>query len=83
LTLGSVKELIRKEIVAQSLVDDHPPADNEDLFGAGFLDSLAFLGILAFIQNKFGVSFARTDIRYENFSTIQAIADRVEKQLKA
>jgi acyl carrier protein len=79
----SVKDGIRSEILAQALVDDRAPTDDEDLFVSGFLDSLVFMNLLIFIRNEFGVSFDRTEVRYENFNSIRAIVARVEKRLGA
>jgi methoxymalonate biosynthesis acyl carrier protein len=80
--LGEIKNSIRKEILAQSAITGRSLADDEDLFSSGFLDSMSFMMLLVFIQKELGVSFPRTELRFENFRTINVISERVEKARK-
>jgi len=52
------------------------------LFDGGFLDSLSFLGLVEFIEDKFSVTVPPDDFVPERFSTLQKIATYVEGQRK-
>jgi methoxymalonate biosynthesis acyl carrier protein len=45
-----------------------------DLFDGGILDSLAFVDLLARLEEKFGIRVAIEDLEIENFRSIAKIA---------
>jgi len=53
--------------------------DNEDLLGAGILDSLGILQLVAFIDESFGIQVPDEDVIYENFHSLKAIVDYLQK----
>jgi acyl carrier protein len=52
--------------------------ENEDLVGAGILDSLRILELVAFIDKTFGIVIPDEDIVYDNFHSIKALVDYLE-----
>jgi acyl carrier protein len=50
-------------------------SEDEDLLGAGIIDSLGILRLVAFIEEKFGIQVPDEDVVYENFHSIQAMAN--------
>jgi acyl carrier protein len=51
---------------------------DEDLLGAGILDSLAILQLVAYIEDEFGFKIPDEDVVFENFQSIDALADYLE-----
>jgi acyl carrier protein len=47
--------------------------ENEDLLGAGILDSLAILQLVAYIDEQLGIQVPDEDVVYDNFKSINAI----------
>jgi acyl carrier protein len=47
---------------------------DEDLLGAGILDSLSILRLVAFIEKTFGVQVPDEDVVYDNFQSINALS---------
>jgi acyl carrier protein len=50
----------------------------EDLLGAGIIDSLGILQLVAFIDESFGYQVPDEDVVYENFYSIQALANYLD-----
>jgi methoxymalonate biosynthesis acyl carrier protein len=53
------------------------PAPDADLFEAGILDSLAFIDLVVFLEQEFGLRISPDELEPENFRSITRIADFV------
>jgi acyl carrier protein len=67
-------DFIRQEILHGRAV---PLGREDDLLGAGVIDSLGILRMVAFIEEQFGVRVPDEDVVFENFQSIGAMADYV------
>lgn len=47
----------------------------DDLLGAGLIDSLGILQIVAFIDERFNIQVPDEDVVYENFNSVKALSD--------
>jgi acyl carrier protein len=47
----------------------------DDLLGAGLIDSLGILQIVAFIDERFSIQVPDEDVVYENFYSVKALSD--------
>jgi acyl carrier protein len=72
----ALTEFIKTEIMNNRSVNIDP---NQDLLGAGILDSLGILQLVAFIEEKFGVQVPDEDVIFENFQSINALAGYLER----
>ncbi|HEY2989032.1 MAG TPA: acyl carrier protein [Candidatus Binatia bacterium] len=50
------------------------PSIHTDLFDAGILDSLAFVDLLARLEEQFGIRVSIDDLELENFRSVAKIA---------
>ena len=76
----------RKEKIKQflsKLVRNHDLKDDEDIFALGFINSLAALQLVNFLEKEFGISIEDEDLDIQNFNTINAIASFVERKCLA
>jgi len=53
--------------------------ENEDLLSAGILDSLSILTLVTFIEESFGIQVQDEDVVYDNFKSINAMAEYVQQ----
>ena len=51
------------------------PSDDADLFETGILDSMSFVELLLQIETVFGLALNLRDVEFENFRSIDRIAD--------
>ena len=55
-------------------------ADDDDLLGAGVVDSLAFVEIVEEVQSRYGIEVTDAEITEEHFGSIAAIARFAERK---
>jgi acyl carrier protein len=48
--------------------------EDTDLLGAGIIDSLGVLQLVAFVDERLGVQIPDEDVTYENFHSVRALA---------
>ena len=71
-----------REKVKQVLTENYPEIDFEssaELVDDGILDSLTMVGIIAALSMEFGVVLPYEDIVPENFNSIDAMVELLEK----
>jgi len=52
--------------------------ENDDLVGAGILDSLRILQLVAFIEKTFGIGVPDEAVIYDNFHSLTAIVSYLD-----
>ena len=50
-----------------------------DLFASGYVNSLFALEMVLFLEKTFSIKIPRKEMRRENFTTVQRMADLVER----
>jgi acyl carrier protein len=51
---------------------------DDELLSSGIIDSLGILRLVAFVEERFGVQMPDEDVVFENFHSVNAIADYLE-----
>ena len=67
-----IEELINSQEALNLSYDD-------DLLNEGLLDSLSIMKLISYLEKEFEVSVAPSDMTIENFITIDAISDYLER----
>jgi len=62
---------------------NHHLQDDEDIFAAGFVNSLFAMQLVLFIEKEFRMNIEEEDLDIENFKSINAIANLVERKTAA
>ena len=72
----TIREGVRAFIVENFLFGDaaHAPADSESLIENGIVDSTGILELVAFLEERFGLVMADSDIVPANLDTVERIA---------
>jgi len=74
------KEVVREKIRTYIKTAIH--ADNTEdttlIFREGYLDSMGFIMLIAFLEEEFGIKTGDADLIEKNFESINAITDFVE-----
>ena len=66
------------------VIPDHELEDEEDIFAAGYVNSLFAMQLVLFVEKEFHIAIEQADMVIENFRTVGAIARLIEhKQLVA
>lgn len=63
-----------RAFLKSDLAIDDPVADDEELFSAGVLDSVAMMALIAFLEEQTGGDVRPSDVTLDNFDTLDRIA---------
>jgi acyl carrier protein len=55
-------------------------AETDSLVEAGLIDSLALLEIVAFLEERYGIDFARTGLEPEQLTSVSGIVELIERE---
>jgi len=77
-----IQSEIRNYIVENILFGDELKLEADTPFQEnGILDSIGFLEIITFVEEKFGIKIADNEVVPENLGSLQRISNFVEKKL--
>ena len=79
----STKEIIREFISCELLHDSRetPLQDEDQLIESGIIDSLGIMTLLVFLEEKFSLQISGEELIPENFGSIAAISNLIDRQL--
>lgn len=53
---------------------------DEDIFSLGFVNSMFAMQLVLFVEQEFKISIENEDLEFENFRTINSIANLIERK---
>lgn len=59
---------------------NHDLAEDEDIFSTGFVNSLLAMQLVMFVEKEFNVTVENDDLDLDNFRSINAIADLIQRK---
>ncbi|MEG4391407.1 acyl carrier protein [Microcoleus sp. BROC3] len=62
------------------VVGDYDLQDNEDIFGLGFVNSMFAMQLVLFVEQEFKISIENEDLEIDNFNTVNALVNLVERK---
>ena len=60
---------------------NHELKDDEDVFALGYLNSLAALQLVQFLEKEFGIAIEDEDLDLHNFRTLNCMDELLERKL--
>lgn len=60
---------------------NHELKDDEDVFALGYLNSLAALQLVQFLEKEFGIAIEDEDLDLDNFRTLNCMDELLERKL--
>ena len=76
----TTKEKIRNYIVQTSHADANKIKDESLIFKEGFFDSMGFIMLITFLEEEFGIKTVDSDLIEENFESINAISEFIQRK---
>ena len=76
----TAKEKIRNYIVQSSHADADKIKDESLIFKEGFFDSMGFIMLITFLEEEFGIKTVDSDLIEENFESINAISEFIQRK---
>ena len=70
-----VREKVKEYIQQATFVEKDKIKDDSLIFKEGYFDSMGFVVLITFLEEKFGIKTTDADLVEENFESINAITD--------
>ncbi|MFC1709249.1 acyl carrier protein [Candidatus Omnitrophota bacterium] len=78
--IGELEKYLLTEVAAG--LDKKSLAPDDDLLAQGIIDSMGIIKLLAFIEKTFGVKVNDEEMVPDNFQTLNAITELINKKKK-
>ena len=78
----NIKEVIKTFILEEFLPKGYFLDDDTDLFDSGIIDSLGVIKLTAFIEESFRIVINPSEVRFENFNSVNKIVEIISKKIK-
>jgi acyl carrier protein len=78
-TRGILMEYVRTDLLKGRKLEYEAKTD---LLEAGIVDSVGLMGLVTFVEQRFGIAVPDEDVIYENFASIGALADYLDNRSK-
>ncbi|MDM9379449.1 acyl carrier protein [Chlorogloeopsis sp. ULAP01] len=59
---------------------NHDLQPDEDIFALGFVNSMFAMQLVLFVEQEFNIAVENEDLEFENFRTINSIANLIERK---
>ncbi len=73
--VDSIRKTILEHIQEAAFVDKDKIKFDSLIFKEGYFDSMGFVVLITFLEEKFGITAVDEDLTEENFESINAITD--------
>ena len=81
--LSQIKEMIKGFINETSYVSGDQLNDKTLIFEQGIMDSMGFISIIGFIEEKFSITPADNELIETNFESVDAISNYIHRKLQS
>jgi len=78
--MSTEENKVRIRRFLKSVLRNHDLQDNEDIFALGLVNSLFAMQLVQFVEHEFGMTVEDEDLDVENFNTVNAISQLVERK---
>ena len=78
--LVNTQDRIKQYIVETSHADANKIKKDSLIFKEGFFDSMGFIMLITFLEEEFGIKTIDADLIEENFESINAISDFINRK---
>jgi acyl carrier protein len=77
---AEVKDKIRQFIVETTFAPEEQVKNETQIFTEGIFDSMGFISLINFVEETFAIKAKDSELLEENFESINAIADYIERK---
>ncbi|EGD49398.1 phosphopantetheine-binding protein [Ruminiclostridium papyrosolvens DSM 2782] len=77
------KKIIKDFLLDTVIKEVDTISDEQQLIDSGLIDSISIVNVILFLEKQFKISFSEEDMLPENFETLNAMVDTVEKKSKS
>ena len=80
--MNEIEKFLLSEIIVDFDLEEKSIAPDKDLISTGIIDSMGILKLTSFIEKNFDIKINNEEIVPENFQTLNALSEFIEKKIK-
>lgn len=77
---SEIKEKVKEYILHSVFVDKEKIKEDSLIFREGYIDSMGFITLITFLEEEFKIKTTDNDLIEENFESILAITDFINRK---
>ncbi len=81
--IDSIRDTIKEHIQQATFVDKNKIQNDSLIFKEGYFDSMGFVVLITFLEEKFGIETVDEDLIEENFESINAITSYISRKTES
>jgi acyl carrier protein len=76
----TIRQKVKQYVLQKTYAEKNKIQNDSLIFKEGYFDSMGFIMLIAFIEEKFGIKTSDDDLIEENFESINAITDFIVRK---
>ncbi|MCK4465553.1 MAG: acyl carrier protein [Bacteroidales bacterium] len=76
----TIRQKVKQYVLQETFAEKNKIQNNSLIFKEGYFDSMGFIRLITFIEEEFGIKTGDADLIEENFESINALTDFIDRK---
>lgn len=76
----TIRQKVKQYVLQETFAEKNKIQNNSLIFKEGYFDSMGFIRLITFIEEEFGIKIIDADLTEENFESINALTDFINRK---
>lgn len=76
----TIRQKVKQYVLQETFAEKNKIQNNSLIFKEGYFDSMGFIRLITFIEEEFGIKIIDADLTEENFESINALTDFIDRK---
>lgn len=77
---STIRKKVKQYVLQEAFAEKNKIQNDSLIFKEGYFDSMGFMRLITFIEEEFGIKIIDADLKEENFESINAIIDFIDRK---
>ncbi len=77
---STIRKKVKQYVLQEAFAEKNKIQNDSLIFKEGYFDSMGFMRLITFIEEEFGIKIIDADLKEENFESINAMTDFIDRK---
>ena len=77
---STTRKKVKQYVLQEAFAEKNKIQNDSLIFKEGYFDSMGFMRLITFIEEEFGIKIIDADLKEENFESINAMTDFIDRK---
>ena len=77
---STIRKKVKQYVLQEAFAEKNKIQNDSLIFKEGYFDSMGFMRLITFIEEEFGIKTVDADLIEENFESINAMTDFIDRK---